>query len=362
MPECRWSWLTPAVTLLALLSFGSAGSEKANNDKTVLVDLVQPHHAAVIHSLSCHITAPASYRISSYATAELQQILPVGTSVKKGQLVARQDDAFMQRQLNILQTDLETARVANRFAKDEFERMARLSKSGLTAATDLNNLKFQLDSSELRIQRLQQELALLTLKKNKLNHLAPFDAQVMAVIAEPGAQLTEGQPIMQLLSVQNKQLECQLPLAMFSDSAELKKHRYLLQNQALSLREVSQTLDPKTESLTLYFDHPAKDRRDLLVGQTQFIEMQVQSERITRVPNQAIELEGEEFRSWRISRDGKAEKVLLKILSTNDSYYVVDSALRPGEQVVIRGQHGLKMGQQVQADSNKAGSSAISYE
>lgn len=343
--------------LALLLPFGSAASEK-----TVLVDLVQPHHSAVIHPLNCHITAPASYRISSYATAELQQLLPVGTTVKKGQLVARQDDAFMQRQVDMLKTDLETARVANRFAKDEFERMARLSKSGLTAATDLNNLKFQLDSSELRIQRLQQELDLLTLKKKKLSHLAPFDAQVMAVSAEPGAQLSEGQPIMQLLSVQNKQLECQLPLAMFSDSAALKKHRYLLQNQALRLREVSQTLDPKTESLTLYFDHPAQDRRDLLVGQTQLIEMQVQSDRITRVPNQAIELEGEEFRSWRISQDGTADKILLKILSTTDSYYVVDSALRPGEQVVIRGQHGLQNGQQVQIDNKKGGRADISYE
>jgi len=330
--------------------------------KTVLVDLVQPHHSAVVHALACQITAPASYRISSYATAELTQLLPVGSSVKKGQRVAQQDDMFMQRQLDILRTDLESARVASRFAKDEFERMARLSKSGLTAATDLNNLKFQLDSSELKIQRLQQEMDLLALKKQKLVHTAPFDAQVIATSAEPGTQLVEGQGIMQLLSVQNKQLECQLPVAMFSDSKELKQHRYLLQNQPLKLREVSQTVDNKTNALTLYFDHPAKDRRDLLVGQPQSVEMQVQSERITRVPNQAVELEGDEYRSWRINQDGKVDKILLRILSANDAFYVVESALRPGEQVVVRGQHGLQSGQAVNIDQKGSASQSVSYE
>lgn len=340
-----------------LMSWGSLA-----NDKTVLVDLVQPHHSAVVHTLSCQITAPASYRISSYATAELTQLLPVGSTVKKGQQVAKQDDVFMQRQLDILRTDLQAAQVASRFAKDEFERMARLSKSGLTAATDLNNLKFQLDSSELKIQRLQQEMDLLLLKKQKLVHTAPFDAQVIATSAQPGTQLSDGQPIMQLLSIQNKQLECQLPVVMFSDSKELKQHRYLLQSQALQLREVSQTVDVNSNALTLYFDHPAKDKRDLLVGQPQSVEMQVESERITRVPNQAVELEGEEYRSWRISKDGRADKILLKILSTNDAFYVVESALRPGDKVVIRGQHGLQTGQNVNIDRKGSAVPAISYE
>ena len=51
-------------------------------EKTVLTDEVLAHHAAVVHPLNCTITAPQSFRISSHATAELLQMLPVGSSVK----------------------------------------------------------------------------------------------------------------------------------------------------------------------------------------------------------------------------------------------------------------------------------------
>lgn len=129
------------------------------------------------------------------------------------------------------------------------------------------------------------------------------------------------------------------------------------------MREVSQQLDAKAEHLTLYFDHPASDRSNLLVGQIQQIDMQVQSETITKVPNEAIDLEGEVFRTWKIGKDDKAERVTLKILSTLDTHYIVESALRPGDKVVIRGQHGLQNGQAVKADSKpEAGRNVPSYE
>lgn len=327
----------------------------AATEKTVLTDVVLAHHAAVVHPLSCTITAPQSYRISSHATAELIQMLPVGSSVKKGQQVARQDDSYLQRQISIIKTDIEAARVAKNFASEEFQRMNRLSKSGLTAATELNNLKFQLDSSELKIQRLEQELQLAQMRQKRLSHFAPFDAQVISVSSEPGSQLVEGQPIMQLLSTQNKQLECLLPVISYSSNADLKRHQFVLQGKALKLREVSQQLDAKAEHLTLYFDHPAADRSNLLVGQLQQIDMKVQSETITKVPNEAIELEGEVFRTWKVTPDNHVERVQLKILSTLDTHYIVESALRPGDKLVIRGQHGLQNGQAVRSEAKPEG-------
>jgi RND family efflux transporter MFP subunit len=344
--------------LLLLPAFALPAAEK-----TVLTGEVLAHHAAVVHALNCTITAPQRFRISSHATAELIQMLPVGSSVKKGQQVAKQDDAYLQRQINIIKTDIESAKVAKNFASEEFQRMNRLSKSGLTAATDINNLKFQLDSSELRIQRLEQELQLAQMRQKRLSHFAPFDAQIMSVSSEPGSQLVEGQPIMQLLSTQNKQLECLLPVISYSSNAELKRHQFILQGKALKLREVSQQLDEKAEHLTLYFDHPAADRSNLLVGQIEQIDMRVQSDTITKVPNEAIELEGEVFRTWKVNADNQVGRVPLKILSTLDTHYIVESTLRPGDRVVIRGQHGLQNGQAVRVQAKPDGSRAdLTYE
>ena len=142
--------------------------------KAVLVESVLHHDAGVSHQLNCNIEAPTSFRVSSFASAELVKLLPVGTTVKKGQLLARQDDSFLSAQINIIKTDIESAKVAKLYASEEFNRLNRLSKTGLAAATELNNLKFQLDSSELKIQRLQQEQKLVEVRVNRLNHYAPF--------------------------------------------------------------------------------------------------------------------------------------------------------------------------------------------
>lgn len=336
--------LLPLLLLLAL----PVGATEAT--KTVLVDTVQHHDNGVSYTLACKITAPGIYRVASHASAELLQILPVGRMVKKGDLVAKQDDVYLTRQIAIIKTDMESAKVAKRYADDEYQRMQRLTKSGMTAASELNNLKLQVDSSELKIQRLQQELELAQARANRLNHFAPFDAQVMTVNAEQGSQLVEGQPILQLLSVQNKQLECLLPIINYRGPDELQKNRFNLENTPLTLRETSQSLDTRGENLTLYFDHPAKDKRNLLVGQPQQITMRVYSEQITRVPNDAIELDGKNYRVWRVNDQDMAERIDLRILDSQDTFYIVESGLRPGDKVVVRGQHGLLPGQSVAAE------------
>lgn len=345
--------------LLPLLLFIALPTWATDSSKTVLVDAVQHHDNGVSYTLQCKITAPGIYRVSSHASAELLQILPVGRMVKKGDLVAKQDDVYVTRQIAIIKTDMESARVAKRYADDEYQRMQRLTKSGMTAASELNNLKLQVDSSELKIQRLQQELELTQARLNRLNHYAPFDAQVMAVNAEQGSQLVEGQPILQLLSVQNKQLECLLPVINYRGPDELQNNRFNMESTNLTLRETSQSLDARGENLTLYFDHPAKDKRNLLVGQLQQITMRVYSEQITRVPNDAIELDGKNYRVWRVNAQDVAERVDLRILDSQDTYYVVESLLRPGDKVIVRGQHGLQAGQsvvpEVRVNSHRSG-------
>lgn len=322
-----------------VLLFSTMAAQSAT--KAVLVESVLHHDAGVSHQLNCNIEAPTSFRVSSFASAELVKLLPVGTTVKKGQLIARQDDSFLSAQINIIKTDIESAKVAKLYASEEFNRLNRLSKTGLAAATELNNLKFQLDSSELKIQRLQQEQKLVEVRLNRLNHYAPFDAQVTAVMAELGTQLTEGQPVLQLIATEDKQLACLLPVISYSDQAALKQHKFDLRGTTIKLREISQQLDSKGENIVLLFNHPAKDRRDLLVGQRETVQMMVFSNRITRVPNEAVELDGDDYRSWRVNDDNKVERIEIKILGTSDSHYIVDSVLRPGDKVVVSGQHGL---------------------
>jgi RND family efflux transporter MFP subunit len=226
----------------------------------------------------------------------------------------------------------------------------KLNNKGLTSASELNNLKMQLDSSILKIERLQQELEIAQTRHSRLVHRAPFDSQVVAVDTEPGTQLMEGQTMLRLLSTQNKQLECRLPVSAYQTINALKSYRYDLDGMALKLREIGQKVDAQRQELILYFDHPAKDKRDVLVGFKLNASMHMMSEQITKVPSDAVELEGERYYTWRITKDNAVEKVEVKILETHDSHYIVESALRAGDKLVVSGQQGLSVGQRIDMD------------
>ncbi len=324
------------------------------NAKRVSIEQALHHGSDVIHTLPCVVAAPVTYRIASHASAELLQLLPVGTSVRKGQLVAKQDDGYFSRNLALIKTDIESARIAKTFAEDEYNRANMLSKKGLASSAELNKFKLQLDSAGLKMQRLALELQSAEVRFKRLSHYAPFDAQVIAVNSEPGAQLAEGQPILQLMSTQNKQLECKLPIMAYQNTLSLQGHRFDFNGKPLKLREVSQQLDSSAEHLTLYFDHPAKDKRDLLVGYRQEITMAVQADNISKVPYDAVELEGITYHTWRVKNDGSVERLKVDILGSLDAYYIVQSDVKPGDKLVVRGQQGLVSGQQVELISRDA--------
>lgn len=348
-PTTVWSYSWLAIPLLVITP-----SSQATGAKRVTVEIASHHSGDVIHRLPCAVAAPVTHRIASHASAELLHLLPVGSSVKKGQLVAKQDNVYLSQQLELIKTDIESARIAKAFAEDEYNRALMLSKKGLASSSELNKFKLQLDSAHLKMQRLQLELQTAEIRSKRLNHYAPFDAQVTDVHAEPGAQLSEGQSILRLMSTQNKQLECKLPVLAYQNSVALQGHRFDFNGKPLKLREVSQQLDSSAENLTLYFDHPAKDRRDILVGYRQEITMAVKADNITRVPYEAVELEGSTYRAWRVNKNGKAERLDVDVLGTVDAYYIVQSDIQPGDPLIVRGQQGLSVGQLVELISRDA--------
>jgi hypothetical protein len=162
---------------LLVLTLAVVPSSYASNTKRVTIEVVTHHSSDVIHVLPCVVAAPVTYRIASHASAELLQLLPVGSSVKKGQLVAKQDNVYLSQQLELIKTDIESARVARAFAEDEYSKALMLSKKGLASSSELNKFKLQLDSANLKMQRLQLELQTAEIRTKRLNHYAPFDAQ-----------------------------------------------------------------------------------------------------------------------------------------------------------------------------------------
>ncbi|MBB6519999.1 efflux RND transporter periplasmic adaptor subunit [Pseudoteredinibacter isoporae] len=331
-------------------------------------------------ALYCVVSTPFVFQADSHSDAELMSILPVGSRVKAGQLVAEQDDFYLKQELKQLEIDQKQAKAELEHAISEHQRLDVLDQQKLVANAQLNQATLVRTSAELKLEALSNQMRTLTRRIERLQHRAPFDAQVLEVSAEPGQQLGQGQTLFQLLPLDQKQLECKLPLSTaqaldlltaplteenidegsVASASALAGVQFLLAADSaqapssndisghLSLRELSQDVDIETQNLRAYFDYRRFNGPPLLVGQRVKVDIQQRYQDISRVPYDAITLAGSSYELWQLNADNTVSKINPQIISTSKDYFVVRSPLRAGDTVVVRGQKKLQEQQQVQ--------------
>ena len=342
-----FSGLTATMLLLA----GLVNPAQAEKLTKVIVEPVEAWQKGIDTALFCQVSTPFVYQLASHADAELTQVLPVGSRVEKGAQLAQQDPFYLGRDIEIKKVDLQQANTELAYHQAEFERLASLKQQDMTSASRHNRLKLQLQSAKLKQQRLQQQLDVLNRRFAHLHHYAPFAGQVVKLAAQPGQQLGQGDAILTLLPLQQKQLECKLPLNIYQQLDNLEQLSFAFEQQPLPLREFSEQLDEKSQSITLFFDHtPAMPA--VLVGQRLQLNMLQQRDNASRIPYDAVKLESNKsgartYTTWMVDPSDQAVKVPLKILATSTTHFIVESTLKAGDRVIVRGAQRLKPEQKV---------------
>lgn len=380
----QWWFNRPSVLAFSIVAFGvgNAIAEEAPLPQ-VKTAKVKAWQQGLSQSLYCVVNTPFVFQADSHSEAELMTILPVGSRVKKGQLVAEQDNFYLMQALKQLEIDRKQAQAEYDHAISEHRRLEVLDQQKLVANAQLNEATLVQTTAKLKLEALANEQRTLERRLKRLQHRAPFDAQVLAVMAEPGQQVAQGQTLFQLLPLEHKQVECKLPLntaralnllkaSGVDDSegesegeapgewltgASLSGVRFFLKPDSkqqsselggqLALRELSQDVDTETQNLRAYFNYRRFDGLPLLVGQRVTVEVQQQYQDISRVPYDAITLAGSSYELWQLNADNTVSKINPQIISTSKDYFVVRSPLRAGDTVVVRGQKRLQEQQQV---------------
>lgn len=360
----------PLFVMVGLLSISHTAASADAPVPQVKIAAVQAWQQGMSQSMYCVVNTPFVYQAASHSEAELLHILPRGSRVKKGQLIAEQDDFYLKQRLGQLAIEQQLANAELAHAQSEQQRLLVLDRKKLVANAQLNQATLVLTTAQLKLKSLSNEKQTLERRIARLQHRAPFDAQVLSVSGEPGQQLSLGQTVFQLLPVKQKQLECKLPLALAKElnlsntdgagvqyrlksqvkgSAELEQTDLGGKPGKLSLRQLSQDVDIDTQNLSVYFDYQAGagEEQELLVGQRVQVEIQQQYNDITRVPYDAVTLDGSSYQLWLLNKDNTVSKINPKVISTTKDFFIVRSPLRAGDQVIVRGQKRLKEQQQV---------------
>ena len=146
--------------------------------------------------------------VGTRATGQIRELyVKVGDSVKKGDKIAKIDDEIQQNnllqtrlELESLQAQLNSAKIAYDIAKTQYNRELALSKKGATSKENLENFRNTTYASSAKLKELEAKIAQTQLSIRTAKHdlsytdtIAPMDGTVVSAPVEIAPTLNPAQ-------------------------------------------------------------------------------------------------------------------------------------------------------------------------
>jgi len=280
-------------------------------------------------------------------------IVDVGDRVRRGQLLARLDQAPIQLKLRQAEAQLRAAAAQWRERDSQWRQQQAMFADGSASRATLTSAEAALDAAASQRQAAEAELALAQRALRQSEIRAPFDGSVVARLAQPQGDTAAGQPVLQLEGVGRLQAVAVLPSEIASrlpPGAVVRARRTgAAEPLSLRLRSVSSRLDAGgSAQAILDFQGAAAAIRsgdslslDLIEGATSAL----------TVPLSAVVADARGTNAAVFVYQAPAGRVTRRAVTLgpiSGERFAVNAGLKPGDQIVAAGAAFLSDGQPVQ--------------
>ena len=336
--------LLVAVFAAGWWSFDSWGGDGKAGKKTrraastlVLVETLTLADDSVILRLVGTGKAVRSAALHSSVAGEVRDIaFKAEQRVSKGQALIRLDDKHQVLKVRL-------AKIAVGEAARQLRRMKKLAPSGYAAKTRLDTSQADLDRARLHLEQAEAELHDRTL-------FAPFAGMIGMTELERGDRVTEDTVAVTLDDRSAIIVEFNVPenhAGGIKVGDEIAVKPWSASDQLIpgSIVAVASRIDRATRSLPMQakIANP-KDR--MRPGGSFEVQLAFVGKAYPIVREVAVLWSRDGAYLWRV-RDGKADKVFIKMVRRDKGRVLVDGALDAGDLIVVEGVQGLRLGQAV---------------
>ncbi len=263
-----------------------------------------------------------------------------GQVVKKGEELARIEDATLKDQLIAATAAVRTARSALQVSEAELERSAKLAKAGVVTQRDFERAQLGLEQAKGQLAEARSRQALAKEQLNRARVVAPFAGVVSERQASAGDVVQPSAPLFTVVDPRTLRLEASVPAAQLEQvqvetPVEFRVTGYGDRAFRGVVERINPVVDPATGQVRIYVAIPNTDLQ-LLAGL--FAEGRVASraERSLAVPIDAIDDTGTEPSVLRIQQ-GRVQRVKVSLGLRDEVARQVEvrSGLEDGDVVVL---------------------------
>ncbi len=296
-------------------------------------------------------------RLSATARAEvggaiLEMKAEQGEPVKKGQLLARINDAGLRDQLLAASSAARVARNALQVARSEEERNVSLAKQGVITRRDAEQAQLARAQAEGQLADAQARLVLAREQLGRTQVVAPMDGVVSERQANAGDIVQPGTPLFTVVDPSSLRLEASVPAEFLGQlqagtPVGFSVTGYANRSFTGRIERINPVVDPSTGQVRIYVTIPNTEQA-LMAGLYAQGRVASQRREALAVPVSAVDLSGTSP-SVRVARGDRVALVPVELGLRDEMAQRVEvrSGLQAGDMLLLGSARELADGTRV---------------
>ncbi len=350
-----------AAALAGVIAFGPVGAETAAPDAGDIQAAPRPVVSLVIRAGSQG--APTTFYgqvVARVVTAlgfaqggELaERPVSEGDIVAAGDIVARLDPTDLDARLRAAEAGYAAAEAQLRQAVDSEARLTALVGRGSASAVQLEGATLARAAAEAAVNQAAAAVASAKDLRDTAQLVAPDAGVILATYAEPGANLSPGQPVVQLAGLSGREVLIDLTEAELARiGPEARFDVTLDANPAITAEATVVSVDPVAERATRtrrvhlgLVSPPDYFRIGALARATGAVPTDQPA--VISLPATAVLAVADARFVWRIARpSGQVSRVPVQTASGPDGQLIILDGLAEGDEILIKGIHSVTEGE-----------------
>ena len=349
--------LRPLFLAIAALAFAAAAPAQSPSTPAPPPAVVDVAPAVKVDFAPLH-WAPASVasredaRVAAETGGRVVSVAEVGTVLRRGDVLARLDDASLQ-----LDERHAAAELARLVAQVDYARRQEQRYTALVRDAGISGAQLDQAIAERRVREQDAAAARVVLEQVRLRRrqaqvLAPFDGVVVERLVERGEFLSAGAPVARLVNTSALEVRARAPVALVGHLRE--GVGVTLRHDGVATGHLLATVVPvgdevsRQVELRFPLDPDVAAAGGLAVGSA--VELGVPRDpprQVLAVPVDALVMRGDGSHVVRVGEGGQAERIAVEPGAVLDGLVEITGEVRAGDRLVVRGAERLQPGQRL---------------
>jgi RND family efflux transporter MFP subunit len=339
----KYTWIV-FILLTSINTIFAAGPP--SQIKPVVVDIAKLRQLAPTAEYSGTVISKDDARISSEVDGRLNWVADVGTIFKKGDVVARLDDVFLQQQRSEELAIIQSEQAKLTLHEKEVKRFQRLIKQNSIAQNELDQSISDRAVASSNIIAARARMAQIEERISRSNLRAPFAGVISERFAQSGEWTQNGNPLVRLIDFNNSEIQVRVPQAIYS---------LITLNSVLTVNTTDQTIKasvqiivPVGTTISRLFELRLKPQQPLPAGTlVRVLIPTAKSRNVISIHRDALVIRKGSISVFRINAENISEQLSIEVGIGDGEYVELIGDINPGDRIATRGGERLRPGETV---------------